>query len=180
MRLALSCALLASALLGMSACNKAESPENVQADIAKAKSDAVEANAKADEKVRQVEADAAKDRADALAKVADKSVGAVVDSAVTQAEGETKSRSGAVRGAGCRCSKSVQRQGKCPLGCSKSQSESCQVRLSGIRRRISNWALAKNADCGRELSISAQIHCIVRLTTVAAGRPIQSPREQCP
>jgi hypothetical protein len=74
----------------MSACNKAESPENVQADIAKAKSDAVEANAKADEKVRQVEADAAKDRADALAKVADKSVGAVVDSAVTQAEGETK------------------------------------------------------------------------------------------
>jgi hypothetical protein len=90
MRLALSCALLASALLGMSACNKAESPENVQADIAKAKSDAVEANAKADEKVKQVEADAAKDRADALAKVADKSVGAVVDSAVTQAEGETK------------------------------------------------------------------------------------------
>lgn len=48
MRLALSCALLASALLGMSACNKAESPENVQADIAKAKSDAVEANAKAE------------------------------------------------------------------------------------------------------------------------------------
>lgn len=40
--------------------------------------------------MRQVEADAAKDRADALAKVADKSVGAVVDSAVTQAEGETK------------------------------------------------------------------------------------------
>jgi hypothetical protein len=90
MRLALSCALLASALLGMAACNKAESPENVQADVAKAKSDALEANAKADEKVKQVEADAAKDRADALAKVADKSVGAVVDSAVTQAEGETK------------------------------------------------------------------------------------------
>jgi hypothetical protein len=90
MRLALSCALLASALLGMSACNKTESPENVQADVTKAKSDAAEANAKADEKVKQVEAEAAKDRADALAKVADKSVGAVVDSAVTQAEGETK------------------------------------------------------------------------------------------
>jgi cellulase/cellobiase CelA1 len=74
----------------MSACNKAESPENVQADVANAKSDAAEANAKADEKVKQVEADAAKDRADALAKVADKSVGAVVDAAVTQAEGETK------------------------------------------------------------------------------------------
>jgi hypothetical protein len=68
MRLALSCALLAIALLGLSACNKAESPE----------------------KVKQVEAEAAKDRADAQVKAADKSIGAVVDSAVVQAEGETK------------------------------------------------------------------------------------------
>ena len=90
MRLTLSCALLASALLCLSACNKAKSPEDVQADVAKAQSNAVEENAKADEKVKQVEAEAAKDRADALAKVADKSVGAVVDSAVTQAEGDTK------------------------------------------------------------------------------------------
>ena len=89
MKLGLICALLASALLGLSACNKAESPESVQANIAKAKSDAVEENAKSDEKVKQVEAEAAKDRADAGAKAADKSVGAVVDSAVTQAEGET-------------------------------------------------------------------------------------------
>jgi len=89
MRLALSCALLASALLCLSACNKAESPEKVQDDVAKAQSKAVEENAKADEKVKQVEAEAAKDRADALAKVADKSVGALADSAVTQAEGET-------------------------------------------------------------------------------------------
>ena len=90
MRLELSCALLASALLCLSACNKAESPEKVQADVAKAQSNAVEENAKADEKVKQVEAEAAKDRADALAKVADKSVDAIADSAVTQAEGETK------------------------------------------------------------------------------------------
>jgi hypothetical protein len=90
MRLALSCALLASALLCLSACNKAESPEKVQADVAKAQSNAVEENAKSDEKVKQVEAEAAKDRADALAKGADKSVGAIADSAVTQAEGETK------------------------------------------------------------------------------------------
>ena len=90
MKLALSCMLLASALLGLSACNKADSPEKVQADVAKAKSNAVEENAKADEKVTQVEAEAAKDRADAAAKAADKSVGAVVDSAVTEAEGETK------------------------------------------------------------------------------------------
>jgi Na+-transporting methylmalonyl-CoA/oxaloacetate decarboxylase gamma subunit len=90
MRLALSCTLLASALLCLSACNKAESPEKVQADVAKAQSNAVEENAKSDENVKQVEAAAAKDRADALAKVADKSVGAIADSAVTQAEGETK------------------------------------------------------------------------------------------
>jgi hypothetical protein len=90
MRLALSCALLASVLMGLSACNKAESPEKVQADVAKAKSDAAQEDAKADEKVKQVEAEAAKDRADAGVKAADKSVGAVVDSAVTQAEGDTK------------------------------------------------------------------------------------------
>ena len=90
MKVALTCALFASALVGLSACNKAESPENVQANVAKAESSAVEENAKADEKVKQVEAEAAKDRADALAKVADKSVGAIADSAVIQAEGETK------------------------------------------------------------------------------------------
>ena len=90
MRLALSCAVLASALLGLSACNKAESPDKVQADVAKAQSDAAAENVKAEEKVKQVEAEAAKDRADAAAKAADKSVGAIADSAVTQAEGETK------------------------------------------------------------------------------------------
>jgi hypothetical protein len=90
MKLALSCALLASAFLSLSACNKAEAPDKVQEDVAKAQSKAADDNAKADEKVKQVEADAAKDRTDALAKVADKSVGALVDSAVTQAEGDTK------------------------------------------------------------------------------------------
>jgi hypothetical protein len=90
MRLTLSCALLASALLGLSACNKAESPDKVQADVAKAQSDAAAANAKADDKQKQVEAEAAKDRADAQVKAADKSVGALADAAVTQAEGETK------------------------------------------------------------------------------------------
>ncbi len=90
MKPALSFALLLSALLGVSACNKAESPENVQADVAKAQSDAAKDNAKADANVQQVEAAAVKDRADAEAKVADKSVNALVDSAVTEAEGETK------------------------------------------------------------------------------------------
>jgi len=90
MKFASTCALLASALLGLSACNRAKAPEDVQADVAKAQSNAVEDNAKADEKVRQVEAEAPKDRSDALAKVADKSVDVIADSAVTQAEGDTK------------------------------------------------------------------------------------------
>jgi hypothetical protein len=90
MRLALTSAFFASALLCLSACNKAESPEKVQEDVAKAQAKAADDNAKADEKVKQVEADATKDRADALAKVADKNVGALADSAVTQAEGETQ------------------------------------------------------------------------------------------
>ena len=90
MKIALSSALVASALLCLSACNKAESPEKVQEDVAKAQRTAADDNAKADEKVKQVEADATKDRADALAKVADKSIGALADSAVTQAEGDTK------------------------------------------------------------------------------------------
>lgn len=82
--------LLAGALLALGACNKAESPDKVQADVAKAQSEAAEANAKADEKQKQVEADAAKDRADAQVKAADKSVGGLADAAVTEAEGETK------------------------------------------------------------------------------------------
>jgi colicin import membrane protein len=90
MRLAFSCAWLATALLGLSACNKAESPDKVQADVAKAQSETTQENAKADEKRKQVEAEAAQDKKDAAAKAADKSVGAVVDSAVTQAEGDTK------------------------------------------------------------------------------------------
>lgn len=85
-----SYALLASALLCLSACNKAESPEKVQEDVAKAQAKAAENNAKADQNVAQVEASTAKDRTDALDKVADKSVAALADSAVTEAEGETQ------------------------------------------------------------------------------------------
>jgi len=90
MRPAFWCALIASALLGLSACNKAESPDKVQADVAKAQSDAAEANAKAEEKQKDVQAEAAKERTDAQIKATDKGVGALVDTAVTEAEGETK------------------------------------------------------------------------------------------
>jgi hypothetical protein len=90
MRLAFCCALMASAFLGLSACNKAESPDKVQADVAKAQSDAAGENAKAEEKQKEVQAQAATERTEAQTKATDKSVGALVDTAVTQAEGETK------------------------------------------------------------------------------------------
>jgi hypothetical protein len=94
MRFAFLCALLVSASMGITACNKAESPDKVQADVAKASSDAAEANAKADEARKQTEAqaaqDLAKEKADAGARAADKSVGAVADAAVTETEGATK------------------------------------------------------------------------------------------
>ena len=89
MKLTISCALLVGALLSLSGCNKAKSPEDVQADVAKAQSNAVEENAKADQKVKEVEA-AAPRTARTLAKVADKNVDVVADSAVTEAEGDTK------------------------------------------------------------------------------------------
>lgn len=93
MRFAVICAL-AAALVGLSACNKAKSPDDVQADVAKASREAAESSAKAEESRRQAETQAseqlAKDKADAEAKATDKSVVAVADSAVTEAEGETK------------------------------------------------------------------------------------------
>ncbi|HEX3950543.1 MAG TPA: hypothetical protein VHW95_11880 [Steroidobacteraceae bacterium] len=94
MKYAVICALLVSATMGISGCNKAQSPEKVQADVAKATSDAADANAKADETRKQTEAKAAEDltkeKADLAAKAADKSVGAVADAAVTETEGATK------------------------------------------------------------------------------------------
>ena len=62
MKLGIPSALLATALLCLSACNKAESPEKVQEDVAKAQTKAAEDNAKADEKVKQAEAAAVKDQ----------------------------------------------------------------------------------------------------------------------
>lgn len=88
MKLQLGCALIASVLLGVTACNRAKSLDEVQADVAQAQAKAAEANAKAEEKVKQIEAAAVQDRHDALVKVADKNVDAVVDSAVTEAQGE--------------------------------------------------------------------------------------------
>ncbi len=94
MKFTYMCALLVSTGIGMSACNKAESPDKVQADVAKAASEAAANDTKADQNVKQTETQAAQDlakqKADDVAKAADKSVAAVADSAVTEAEGATK------------------------------------------------------------------------------------------
>src|SRR5690348_1225469 len=94
MRFAIACALLASLSIGLSACNKAASPDKVQADVAKATREAAADTAKADEKRRQAEAQASQDlakaKADAEAKAADKSVGAVADAALAEAQGANK------------------------------------------------------------------------------------------
>jgi hypothetical protein len=94
MKLAVVCALLASAALGISACNKAKSPDDVQANVAKATDEAAAASAKADADRKQAEVQAseqlAKDKADAEAKANDKTVAAVADAAVTDAEGANK------------------------------------------------------------------------------------------
>jgi len=47
MKSAFVCAFLVSAAMGLAACNKAESPDKVQADVEKATSEAAANNAKA-------------------------------------------------------------------------------------------------------------------------------------
>ena len=100
------CALLATVSVGLSSCSKfkssnevqtvnsAKSPNEVQADVAKATREAAENNAKANTISKQAEAKAneelAKEKAEAEAKAADKSVVAVADAAVIQAEGATQ------------------------------------------------------------------------------------------
>jgi hypothetical protein len=91
---AMLCALLAGASLALSACNKAKSPDEVQANIAQATREAAENDAKADATMKQAEAQAseqlAKDKVDAEKRATDKRVAAVADAAVTQAEEATK------------------------------------------------------------------------------------------
>jgi len=88
-----SCALLTCAVLGMSGCNKAQSPDKIRHDIAAAQNEAAQDKAKAEEKrkseERQASADLAKAKADAQSKAADRSVAAVADAAVTEAEADT-------------------------------------------------------------------------------------------
>lgn len=93
MKLIHICALIASATLGMAACNKADSPDKVQADVDKATQQAAANDAKADADRKQAETQANEDmvkaRAEAQTQAVDKSITAVADQAVTEAEGQT-------------------------------------------------------------------------------------------
>ena len=94
MKLAYVFALVVSASVGLSACNKAESPDKVQADVAKATSDAASNDANADAARKQAEAQAKQDmlkaKADVQTQAVDKSIAAVADDAVGEAESQTK------------------------------------------------------------------------------------------
>jgi regulator of protease activity HflC (stomatin/prohibitin superfamily) len=82
--------LTAVALLGLSACNKAEPPAKVQEDVAKATDSAAESDAKASDKLASADAGANKDVANAEAKADSKTTDAAGDAVITQAEGDHK------------------------------------------------------------------------------------------
>jgi hypothetical protein len=82
--------LTAIAMLGLSGCNKAESPAKVQEDVAKATDSAAEKDAKAADKLADADASANKNVANAEAKADEKTTDAAGDAVVTQAEGDHK------------------------------------------------------------------------------------------
>ncbi len=94
MKLMVIGAVIVGATLGLSGCDRAKSPQDVQADVSKATSEAQQSSAKADAERQQAEAQAAdqlaKDQAAAEQKAAGSSVAAVTDAAVTDAEGQNK------------------------------------------------------------------------------------------
>jgi len=90
MRAATVWTLAAVALLGLSACNKAESPAKVQEDVAKATDSAAEKDAAASDKLARADASASKDVANAEAKADEKTTDAAGDAVITQAEGDHK------------------------------------------------------------------------------------------
>jgi hypothetical protein len=82
--------LAAVALIGLSGCNKAESPAKVQEDVAKATDSAADKDAQAADKLASADTSANKDVNDANAKADQKTTDAAGDAIVTQAEGDHK------------------------------------------------------------------------------------------
>jgi hypothetical protein len=80
----------AATMLALSGCNKAQSPDKVASDVAKATAEAQKSDARAEEKAEKTDAAVTNDLATSVDKANDKEVRAAADDAVIQAEGENK------------------------------------------------------------------------------------------
>ncbi len=79
-----------AAVLALSGCNKAESPDKVQSDVAKATASAEREDERSAEKEAKTDANVTNDVVNDVDKANSKEVAAAADDAVTQAEGENK------------------------------------------------------------------------------------------
>ncbi len=79
-----------AAMLALSGCNKAQSPEKVQSDVAKATASAERKDERAAEREAKTDANVTNDIVNDVDKANAKEVAAAADDAVTQAEGENK------------------------------------------------------------------------------------------
>jgi len=86
--LLLSAAL--TALVALSGCNKAESPDKVANDVAKATADAQKHDDRAEQKAEQTDATVSNDLSKDVDKANSKEARAAADDVVTQAEGQNK------------------------------------------------------------------------------------------
>jgi hypothetical protein len=82
--------LVAILALGVSGCNRAESPEKVQHDVGKATDSAAEKDARATDRLAQTDASASRDVATAEARADKKTSDAADDAIITAAEGDHK------------------------------------------------------------------------------------------
>ena len=80
----------AVALLALSGCNKAESPDKVSSDVAKATASAEKKDERAEQQAEKTDATVTNDLSKDVDKANDKEVRSAADDAVTQAEGENK------------------------------------------------------------------------------------------
>src|SRR6185295_3121369 len=90
MRAATLWTLAAIAVLGLSGCNRAESPPKVQQNVAKATDEAAEKDAQAADRLAKADAAASQDVAKAEARADEKTTDAAGDAVIAQAEGDHK------------------------------------------------------------------------------------------
>jgi hypothetical protein len=79
-----------AAILALTGCNKAESPDKVANDVAKATASAEKKNERAQERAERTDAAVTNDLSKDVDKANDKEVRTAADDAIIQAEGENK------------------------------------------------------------------------------------------